>query len=89
MFILASHLLVAQKLSLAMEEYCTVLVRMRKIIAQIAHWANWIKFPRNIKKCNICQKCLCGQDHLWGMDFQPNKWLVPGMVGMGGVVVRI
>ncbi len=23
------------------------------------------------------------------MAFQPNKWLVPGMVGMEGVVVRI
>ncbi len=23
------------------------------------------------------------------MAFQPNKWLVPGMYGMGGVVVRI
>ncbi len=38
---------------------------------------------------NICQNSLCGQDHLWGMDFQPNKWRILGMVGMGGVVVRI
>ncbi len=28
-----------------------------------------------------------GEDHLWGMYFQSNKWLVPGMVSMGGVVV--
>ncbi len=27
-----------------------------------------------------------GQDHLWVMAFQPNKWLVPGIAG---VVVRI
>ncbi len=24
-----------------------------------------------------------------GLSFQPNKWLVPGMVRKGGVVVRI
>ncbi len=30
-----------------------------------------------------------GQDDIWGMFFQPNKWFVPGMVGiMGGVVVK-
>ncbi len=26
---------------------------------------------------------------LWGMEFQPNKWLVPGMDGVGGVAARI
>ncbi len=30
----------------------------------------------------------CGQSNLWGMPCQPNKWYVPGMLGMAGVVVR-
>ncbi len=52
--------------------------------------AKMTKFSGHIyKQNNICQKCLCGQDHLWGMSFQTNKQLGPGMVGTGGVVVRI
>ncbi len=63
---------------------------MRALYPKMCNKAKMAKFSGHIyKQSNICQEGLCGQDHLWGMDFQPKKWLVPGMVSMGGVVVRI
>ncbi len=84
---LASSLLQDQKLF----QLCrSTLLEWERISPKMFDKEKMANFSGHIfEQSNICQKGLCGQDRLFGMAFQLNKWLVPGIAGMGGVLVRI